>query len=239
VDQVVVTFSENVTCAAPCLSPWTLANVPSGGALQSVSTSAGQVTLNLQEGYAPPDTSVGAFTVALANDPVNGVVGGGGTAARFAATAPADAAAPVPVSMSSTPGTTPGVMEDGDTFTVTFSEPVDPSSVIAANVKELDQNGAGNDKLIIVGLTDSGIDLGSNDYVTQPSGTIVFATSTLTLLNGNRTIVSTITGSCTGTACGMTGAPVASPIVFRPEPALADPAGNHATGALTATLLAY
>lgn len=239
VDQVVATFSENVTCAAPCLSPWTLANVPSGGTVQSVSTSAGQVTLNLQEGYGAPDTSVGAFTVALANDQVNGIIGGRGTAARFAAAAPADAAAPVPVSISSTPGATPGVMEAGDTFTVTFSEPIDPGSVHAANVKEVDQDGAGNDKLIIVGLTDSGIDLGSTDYVTQPGGTIVFAASTLTLTNGDRTIVSTIVGSCTGTACGMTGTPVAAPIAFRPEPTLADPAGNDATGALTATLVAY
>lgn len=239
VDQVVASFSENVTCADPCLSPWTLSNAPSGASLQSVSVSAGQVTLNLQEGAGSQDTSVGAFTVTLADDSVNGVVGGRGTAARFGATSPADAASPVPVSMSSTPGATPGVMEVGDTYTVTFSEPIDPASVHAANVKELDQNGAGNDKLIIVGLTDSGIDLGSNDYVTQPGGTIVYATATLSMTNGNRSVVSTIVGACTGTACGMTGTPVASPIGFRPEPALTDPAGNHATGSYTATLLAY
>ena len=239
VDQVQATFSEDVDCADPCLSPWTLANIPSGGTLQSVSVSGLTVTLTLAEGAGAPDTSVGGFTLALAPDSVGGVVGGGGTAARFAATAPADQAAPVPVSLASTPGSQPGVMEDNDTFTVGFSEPIDPLSVHAANVKELDQNGLGNDKVIIVGLTDGGIDLGSNDYVTQAGGTIVFATSTLTMANGNRSIVSTITGLCTGTACGHTGTPADSPIAFRPEPALTDPAGNHATGAVTATLTAY
>ncbi|MFL6098641.1 MAG: hypothetical protein ACJ71T_01655 [Actinomycetales bacterium] len=239
VDQVVLTFSENVSCHDPCLSPWTLSNVPSGGTLQSVSASAGTVTLGLLEGAGAPDTSAGSFTVALANDPVNGVVGGGGAAARFAATAPADAAPPVPVGLSSTPGAQPGVMEPGDTFTVSFSEPIAPGSVHAANVKELDQNGAGNDEVIVVGLSDGAINLGSNDYVTQPGGTVVFATSTLTMANGNVSIVSTISGLCTGTACGMTGTPVASPIGFRPEPALTDASGNHATGSYTATLLAY
>jgi hypothetical protein len=239
VDQVVLNFSENVSCSDPCLSPWTLSGVPSGGSLQDVSISAGTVTLNLTEGGGAPDTSVGGFTISLANDPVNGVVGGLGTAARFGATSPADLAAPVPVSLSSSPGAQKGVMEAGDTFTVGFSEAIAPSSVHAANVKELDQNGLGNDKVIIVGLSDGGIDLGSNDYVTAPGGTIVFAASTLTLTAGNTSIVSTIVGSCTGTACGSTGTPADSPIAFRPEPALTDPAGNHATGSFTATLTAY
>src|SRR5262249_48364754 len=38
VDQVVATFSEPISCAAPCLTPWTLLNVPSGGSLSSVTT---------------------------------------------------------------------------------------------------------------------------------------------------------------------------------------------------------
>jgi hypothetical protein len=239
VDQVQATFSEDVSCNDPCLSPWTLGSVPSGGSLQSVSISAATVTLNLQEGAGAADTSVGAFTVTLANDPVNGVTSALGVAAHFGATAPADQAAPVPVSISSTHGVTNGVMEDGDTFTVNFSEPIDPNSVHAANVKEIDENGAGNDRIIIVGLTDSAIDLGSNDYVTQPAGTITFAFSTLTMANSNRSIVSTIVGGCTGTACGATGSPVDSPIVYRPEPALTDVAGNHATGGITQTLTAY
>ena len=124
-------------------------------------------------------------------------------------------------------------MEPGDTFTVTFSEPIDPASVHQANVKEFDQNGAGNDQLIIVGLTDGPMDLGSNDYVTQPNGTIVFADSTLTMLNNNTKIRSTIVGLCTGTSCGATGSPVESVVTFRPEPVLTDLAGNGAVGRRT------
>src|SRR6185437_12737792 len=44
-DQVAVTFDEPLaTCAAPCTAGWTLSNVPSGGSLQSVSTSGNTAT---------------------------------------------------------------------------------------------------------------------------------------------------------------------------------------------------
>jgi hypothetical protein len=235
VDQVALTFSAPVHCASPCLTPWTLASVPSNGKLQSVTVSGNTVDLNLKEGTAAMDTAVGGFTVALANDSVHGVLDASGDAARFSATAPADAAAPVPTDITSTNGATDNVMEDGDTFTATFSEPMDPSSIHAANVKEIDQNGLGNDELIIVGLTNGTMDLGSDDYVTQPGGTIVFSQSTLTLLPGGLKIRSTIVGPCSGTACGFTGAGANALVTFAPEPALTDLAGNHATGSHTET----
>jgi hypothetical protein len=234
VDRVELTFSSNVSCSGTCLSVWTLSSVPSNGSLQSVSVSGNTVDLYLKEGTGAADTSVGSFTVALANDP-NGVVDSGGNAARFPATAPADRAGPVPTDITSTPGLVDNVMEDGDTFTATFSEPIDPTSVHAANVKETDPVGPGNDNLIIVGLTDGAMDLGSDDYVTLDGGTIVFAESTLTLLNNNTKIRSTIVGPCSGTACGFTGAGANALVTFRPEPALTDVAGNAATGSRTET----
>ena len=130
-------------------------------------------------------------------------------------------------------------MQVGDTFTVGFSEAIDPATVHADNIKETDPVGPGNDTLIIVGLSFGGQDLGSDAYVTTDGGTIVFASATLTMLSGNTKIRSNVVGACSGTACGQTGSPVASPIVFAPEPSLADFAGNHATGSRTSTLLAY
>jgi hypothetical protein len=232
VDQVELIFDRNVSCTAPCTSVWTLANVPSNGHLNTVSVSGHTVDLNLTEGSLAANTAVGAFTVALASSP-NGVVDSGNHPAHFAATAPDDKAGPVPTDITSTAGATDNVMEDGDTFTVTFSEPVDPSSVHAANVKESDPVGPGNDTLIIVGLSDSSLDLGSDDYVTTDGGTIVFADATLTMLSGNTKIRSTIVGSCSGTACGATGPGANVPITFRPEPVLTDFAGNQATGSRT------
>jgi hypothetical protein len=139
--------------------------------------------------------------------------------------------APIPVDLTSANnGLLDNVMEPGDTFTVTFSEPIDPGSVIAANVKQLDGEGLANDGMIIVGLSDGPIDLGSDLYVAAEGGTIVYQDSTLSLLDSGRKIRSTIVGACTGTACGLTGPGELASVTFKPEPFLRDAAGNHATG---------
>lgn len=231
-DRVVATFSDAVSCVAPCRSMWNLADVPSGGTLRSVSVSGNKAVIDLSEGAGKANTAVGVFTVTLSAS-ASGVVDAQGRQSRFSASPVTDNAGPVPTDITSTNGAHNNVMEPGDTFTVTFSEPIDPSSVHAANVKESDQNGAGNDTLIIVGLTDSAMDLGSNDYVTAPGGTIVFADATLTLLSNNTKLRSTIVGSCSGSACGATGAPADARVTFRPEPVLSDLAGNGAVGSHT------
>lgn len=232
VDTVVATFSATVNCAAPCTSPWTLTNVPSGGTLVSAVASGNSVTLNLNEGIGAASTAVGAFTVALAASP-NGVVDAGGNAASFGPTAPADKAGPVPTNFNSTNGVTANVMEPGDTFTVTFSEAIDPATVLPANVKENDPAGTGTDTLIIVGLTDGPMDLLDDNVVVPDGGSVVYQDSTLTLLSGNTKIRSTIIGACTGTACGQQGVASSKVITFTPEPFLKDSAGNSATGAHT------
>ena len=65
VDQVAVTFSETLASSTDT-APWTLANVPSGGTLASVSTSGAVATLTITEGAGAANTAVGTFTVALA-----------------------------------------------------------------------------------------------------------------------------------------------------------------------------
>jgi hypothetical protein len=239
VDAVRATFSSTVTCTAPCTAPWTLAGVPSGGSLDSVDVSADTATLNLVEGAGPQDTTVGTFTVALAASP-SGVVDADGDPAGFGPTAPADGAGPVPVDFDSTDGVTPNFMEPGDTFTVTFSEAIDPSTVHAANVKELDPSGLGTDRIIIVGLS-STVDLLDDGIVIPNKGTVVYQQSTLTMLNNNTSIMSTVAGPCTGTACDPTlrGFSSLQPVTFLPEPNLRDFAGNQAGGSYTEPLAIF
>ena len=98
VDQVAVTFSETLA-SSTATAPWTLANVPSGGALSSVSTAGAVATLTISEGAGAADTAVGSFTVALAAS-AGGIRDGSGNQSSFAATAPADAAKPVLVTMT-------------------------------------------------------------------------------------------------------------------------------------------
>ncbi len=240
VDRLDVTFSADISCTQPCLAPWALAEVPSGGTLASVSTAGRVATLNLSEGPGTPDTAVGGLNVELGADPA-GIVDSQGRISGFAPSTPLDRAAPVPVDVATTGGATPAVMEPGDTFTASFSEALDPATVLAANVKELDPAGSGNDRLIIVGLTDSSLDLSSDDYVLPDGGTIVYPQATLTMLAGNTQVQSTLVGPCAGTACGQAGPGplVPGPLTFQPEPTLQDPAGNHATGSYTEVISPY
>ncbi len=98
VDQVAVTFSETLA-SSTATAPWTLANVPSGGTLSSVSTAGAVATLTISEGAGAADTAVGSFTVALAASAA-GIRDASGNQSSFAATAPADAAKPVLVTMT-------------------------------------------------------------------------------------------------------------------------------------------
>lgn len=230
VDAIDVDFSSPVTCAAPCTAPWSLANVPSGGSLASVDADGSTVTLRLSEGTGRASTAVGGLRVALDGRP-DGVVDADGDAASFGPTAPDDRAGPVPRDLTSANnGNANNVMEPGDTFTVTFTEPIDPATLIAANAKQFDPAGAGPDQLIIVGLTDTPIDLNSDAYVVPDGGTVVYQNSTLSLLSGNTQVRSTVVAPCSGTACGREGPGAESVITFAPEPFLKDASGNQAVG---------
>ena len=94
VDRVLATFSESLAAYSAATTPWTLANVPSGGTLASVSVSAAVATLMITEGAGAPDTAVGSFTLALATN-ASGIRDAAGNLSSFAATAPADGAKPI------------------------------------------------------------------------------------------------------------------------------------------------
>ncbi len=238
-DQLDVTFSDPVTCTAPCTTPWQLAGLPNGTNLTGVTLEGDVAHLHLSEGFGTRSTEVGSATIAL-TDLGGGVRGPDTTAVTFAAQPPTDGMGPIPIDLASAnEATTAGLMEVGDTFTVTFSEPIDPDSVLPANVKLLDPSGIGSDGLIVVGLTDGPLDLGSDTYLLSDGGTVVYQDSTLTMLDGGRKIRSTIVGACTGTACGSESVGVESVVVYHPEPFLRDLAGNHAVGEHTESELLY
>ena len=113
VDQVKATFSETLA-ATTLTTPWTLANVPSGGSLSSVSVAGAVATLTVNEGVGAASTAVGSFTVALAAD-ADGIRDAAGNQSSFVATPPTDKAAPV-LSATRTAGS------HDDTFSGTTTE---------------------------------------------------------------------------------------------------------------------
>src|SRR5207253_889336 len=158
-------FSETLA-ASTDTAPWTLANVPSGGTLDSVSTSGASATLVIAEGVGAQNTAVGSFRVTLAAS-ATGIRDAAGNLSSFAASSPADGAKPVPVGVTSTNnGLVAGLMEAGDTFAVTFSENIASAVGPGAGVTETDPSGAGSDRLTIDGLTAvAGVSTGSNLYI--------------------------------------------------------------------------
>ncbi len=101
VDHVAAVFSETLAAYTAGTAPWTLTNVPSAGTLASVAVATTTATLTITEGAGAQDTSVGSFTVALATS-ATGIRDAAGNLSSFSAAAPADGAAPVPVSITTT-----------------------------------------------------------------------------------------------------------------------------------------
>lgn len=131
IDEVKATFNEPVATST-ATGPWTLTNVPSGGSLSSVATSGSVATLTLTPGAGAPDTAVGTFKVALAAS-ASGIRDAAGNQASFAATGPADRAAPVRTLMQAFDAAPTGSSRDGkfDQVKVTFSESLASSTSTA------------------------------------------------------------------------------------------------------------
>jgi hypothetical protein len=233
VDRVTAVFSETLSAYTAANVPWTLTGVPSGGTLASVAVVTTTATLTLTEGAGAADTSVGSFTVALAQS-ATGIRDAAANKSAFAATAPADSAGPVATSVSSTGGVTAGRIEAADTLAITFSEPLDPASVPSTvTVTESDPVGAGNDTLAITGITLGARGLGVDTYLTPDGGVVDFASSTVALSNANATITITVGGACQNTGCaGIGQALAAAAFSFAPAATLTDPAGKPAVGTL-------
>ena len=123
-----------------------------------------------------------------------------------------------------------------DTFSVTFAEPLNPTTVPATGTLTLSRSN-GNTSYGISGLTNGLLTTGGNGYLTSAgtTRTITFAGS-LVLSNQNRTVTFTVTGACAGTLYGPDHErSVRGSSCTRPRPPCATGPGTRATGNTTAT----
>ncbi|MEN3282786.1 MAG: large repetitive protein [Solirubrobacteraceae bacterium] len=219
IDEVRATFDETLA-SSTATSPWTLANVPSSGTLNSVSTSGAVATLTLNEGAAAANTAVGGFTIALATS-ATGIRDTAGNQASFVATGVDDLAGPVLMTATSTAGTTANRMQAGDTLVLTFSEALAPTSLAGTFI--VTEQRAGAATLTIPGLINSATIGGS--YLGANNSSAASSNSPSALGNLNKTVtvtLGTITTTGSGVGTGTGGASIS------PASTLTDPAGNAA-----------
>lgn len=240
VDQVVATFSSSLAaCSGACsTSGWTLSNVPSGGSLSSVTVSGTQATLTLTQGAGAQDTSVGTMTVALGTSA--GLKDGSGHAVSFLSTIPADKAAPVPVSMTSTnkAGGTAGKAEAGDKITVTYSEAI--ATVGGATSTVTLSTSSGNSKPVNVAITNFATGTfaigNTTNYMAKGSANAVFGTAASSVTKSGAQVTVTL-GTWAGAGSLNTGSyAVGATTAFTPDAGIKDAAGNSATGTLPVTI---
>jgi prepilin-type N-terminal cleavage/methylation domain-containing protein len=235
IDRVVVTFDQTLQSYTAGTAPWTLANVPSGGSLSSVSVSGSTATLTVTEGSGAKETAVGSFTVALATN-ANGIRDAAGNRSSFSASAPSDGASPVPVSaqLFNKSGGTNGKVEQGDSFTVEYSERLGVASLCSTWSNDSSdqsrtftvtmQNSGSSDYLEFGSPCGNIGDLDTNrNYVTSDR---TFSNSTATWDVSERTLRVTL-----GTPSGSTSSGVSSTApTYNPGTGLADTAGNTMAG---------
>ena len=129
IDQVTATFDDTLAPYSAGVAPWTVANVPSGGSLSTVSVSGAVATLTLAEGAGAANTAVGSFTISLTANSA-GIRDVNNHLTSFTATAPVDLAPPAALSVTMKDTNTNARV---DQVTMTFSEPLAsytaPSSV--------------------------------------------------------------------------------------------------------------
>lgn len=248
VDTVTVSFNEPLaTCAAPCTAGWTVANVPGGGSLQSVSTAGSTATLKLTGWTDQPDTAVGLFTIALSTS--SGIQDNAGNHPSFAATAPADGAGPVPVGFRhqhNSGGACAGLSNVGglaepcDELTSEWSEQLLRASIPSATQYRItDPVGAGNQTVTIPGFLSGSMNLGSAGYLTLDDSSATWSSSLLVLNSSGDALTARIFGACTGTGCSALAVVHNVTVTYVPAATITDAAGNPAGGSFVKTQTMY
>lgn len=232
IDRIVATFDETLqTVSGASTHGFQLSNVPSNGSRGNASYSGTAATLTVVEGSDAANTAVGAFTVALSGGSIN-PWDAAGNPAQFAATAPADKAGPVPITVADTYGTTDGKFENGDTLTVTFSEAVAQTWTApkAGTVVLTGGNGSNADTVTMSDMLAGSVSL-PNNYMAGNNNVASFA-ATYAKPSANQVRVTL--GACTstlGTGCDSLGTGSSTTFTFTPLAAvLPDAAGNVAIG---------
>jgi hypothetical protein len=223
IDQVKVTFSEtlvNTTNAAQ----WAFGGtVPSAGTLSGVAATGTSATLTVAPGNATPNTAIGTWTVALAAS-ATGIRDSAGNQASFAATAPADEAAPVPTTLTDSDGSIDGRFQANDTATATFSESVLSTVISSTATLSGPNNATATDSFSAPGFMNAGT-LGRFDYIIGNQAA-PFTSSTID--QPAPTQVRLTLGACSDTTpCAALGtAALAGSITFVPAATITDAAGN-------------
>jgi hypothetical protein len=265
IDQLVATYTENVSCTCSGAAGWTLNIVPSGGTLAAVAASTNQVTITLTEGAAAANTGVGTFTVTYAAGAGNVVDAAPNQAVTIAASPPADEAKPLPIGLTIANGggsNNAGRIEKDDTISIVFSEILKVSSICSAWTGDTStqsligssqvtaiiiDNGAasGSDQLKIAlpfcpTAKFGAIDLGSSSFVT---GTMNFNTgigvanqTSLTWTAASRTLQLELGTATGGGTLGTVGSVTAT---YTPAPEILDSPGNAITGTASKTAVQF
>jgi hypothetical protein len=173
-----------------------------------------------------------AYTLTLADAASNST-----TQSGFSVTVDATAPSAADVQSANVAGGTAGKPDAGDRVVLTFSEPIDPSSILAGwtgaatnVVVRITEGGAGNDVLTVRNTTNSAqlplgsVNLARTDFVTATRD--FGATGTLaTMVQAGSAITLTL-----GTPSGTTGtAAAAAAMIWTPVATATDVAGNGAT----------
>jgi hypothetical protein len=154
-----------------------------------------------------------------------------GNATTSSATFTYDSTKPTPVSVATSNGD--GAVGAGDTFAVTFSEPIDPASATGSQTLTMSRTGSTVTKYDITGLMSGALTTGSTGYVTAGGGTRN-VTYNGTLSVSGSVVTFTVTSGCvTGCAFATAGAPAGS-FQYKAATTITDLAGNTpTTGGLT------
>jgi hypothetical protein len=226
----------NVTDAAPSSGISTVTanvtNITAGTTAAAMTTTGGPWTVGgVSYNYRSASlTSGGAltagaktFTITATDVSANSVTQGG-----FSVTVDITAPTPSDVQTTNVSGGTVGKAEVGDTIIYTFSEAIDPASILAAwdgtsTSVTVRLNNAVNDNVTIYNSTNltqlpmGTIDLGRTDYVTANR---TFTTSTM-IMSGSTITITLGTASGATTTAASTGA-----MIWTPSATATDRAGN-------------
>jgi hypothetical protein len=179
IDRVVTTFSEALAAFTAPASVFVLSAAPSGATVNTVTVSANQATLALNEGAGAANTAVGTFRVSLTSN-VGGIRDAAGNLSSHAALAPTDRARPVLVTLALLDNSGNGKV---DRVTALFSESLQAYS-------------AGTAPWTLTNVPSGG---------TLTSVSLATATLTLTLAEGagaHDTLVGTMTVAMTANGLG-------------------------------------
>jgi hypothetical protein len=172
-----------------------------------------------------------AYTLTLADAAANSA-----TQSGFSVTVDATAPSAADVQSANVAGGTAGKPDAGDSVVLTFSEPIDPSSVLAgwsgattSVVVRIADGGAGNDALTVRDATSStqlplgSVNLGRTDFVTVTRD--FGATSTAATMVQSGSVVTLTLGTPSGTTGTAAGA---AAMIWTPVATATDVAGNAA-----------